>query len=168
MEATVSLHRSPGPARTTISAIAALAGVQRHTVYRHFPAEADLFQACAEHFLASHPPPDPDGWARVQEPEEQMRLGLEQLYSYYGTHEEMIASVLRDSAVVPVGAGFRALQSAAAGALVSARCAGGPSPNFAAAVRLATDFRTWQALRSESNLAPREAAALMCRMLACL
>ena len=32
VEATVALHTSVGPARTTISAVAAKAGVQRHTV----------------------------------------------------------------------------------------------------------------------------------------
>ena len=37
VEATVELHDSVGPARTTISAIAERAGVQRLTVYRHFP-----------------------------------------------------------------------------------------------------------------------------------
>src|SRR3954454_13274217 len=40
-EAAVDLHATVGPARTTISAIAERAGVQRLTVYRHFPEEAD-------------------------------------------------------------------------------------------------------------------------------
>ena len=34
VEAAVELHRTKGPARTTFSDIAALAGVQRHTLYR--------------------------------------------------------------------------------------------------------------------------------------
>ena len=38
-EAAVELHGSLGPARTTISAIAQRADVQRATVYRHFPDE---------------------------------------------------------------------------------------------------------------------------------
>ena len=48
-EAAVSLHGSVGPARTTISAIAERAGVQRATVYRHFPDEESLFAACSGH-----------------------------------------------------------------------------------------------------------------------
>ena len=36
-EAAVELHKSVGPARTTVSAIAEKAGVQRHTYYAHFP-----------------------------------------------------------------------------------------------------------------------------------
>ena len=41
-EAAVELHGSIGPARTTITAVAERAGVQRQTVYRHFPTEDDL------------------------------------------------------------------------------------------------------------------------------
>ena len=39
VEAAVDLHTSVGPARTTISGIAERAGVERHTVYAHFPDE---------------------------------------------------------------------------------------------------------------------------------
>jgi Bacterial regulatory proteins, tetR family len=45
-EVAIELHGTVGPARTTLSAVAKQAGVQRHTVYRHFPTEADLFDAC--------------------------------------------------------------------------------------------------------------------------
>jgi AcrR family transcriptional regulator len=34
-EAAVELHETVGPARTTVSAIAEKAGVQRHTYYAH-------------------------------------------------------------------------------------------------------------------------------------
>ena len=43
--ATYALHREIGPARTTISAIAERACVERLTVYRHFADEASLFAA---------------------------------------------------------------------------------------------------------------------------
>jgi AcrR family transcriptional regulator len=36
-KAAVKLHGTIGPARTTISGVAEEAGVQRATVYRHFP-----------------------------------------------------------------------------------------------------------------------------------
>jgi AcrR family transcriptional regulator len=38
-EATMKLHGTVGPVRTTVTAIAEEAGVQRGTVYRHFPDE---------------------------------------------------------------------------------------------------------------------------------
>ena len=68
-DAAVDLHGSVGPARTTISAVAERAGVQRHTVYRHFPTEDDLFAACSAHYFAAHPWPDPDAWRAIADPE---------------------------------------------------------------------------------------------------
>src|ERR671919_2710297 len=65
VEAMVALHREVGPARTTISAIAERAGVERLTVYRHFPDERSLFEACTGHWRASHPPPDPGPWTQI-------------------------------------------------------------------------------------------------------
>ncbi len=44
VEAAVDLHTSIGPAWTTISGIAERAGVERHTVYAHFPDEMVRFQ----------------------------------------------------------------------------------------------------------------------------
>ena len=46
-EAAIELHGSVGPSRTTLSAVARRAGVERRTLYRHFPSEADLFAACS-------------------------------------------------------------------------------------------------------------------------
>src|SRR5215204_1497465 len=50
VDATVELHRSIGPLRTTISAIAEKAGVERHTYYAHFPELKDLYQACSGYY----------------------------------------------------------------------------------------------------------------------
>jgi len=168
VEATVDLHRAVGPAQTTISAVAERAGVQRHTVYRHFPDEAMLFKACAGHFLATHPPPDTSEWGTVADPIVRLRRGLTELYAYYAANEQMIASILRDSAVMPVGSGFRALHNAAFKALVSTRRSGRRRRGFTAALRLATDFRAWQALGPPAGLSPSETADLMCRLLHCL
>src|SRR3712207_7691871 len=41
VEATVELHRTRGPANTTISEIAQRAGVNRLTVYNHFPDRSE-------------------------------------------------------------------------------------------------------------------------------
>ena len=57
-ESAVALHGTVGPSRTSISAVAAHAGVRRSTVYRHFPDEAALFDACTAHWAAANPPPD--------------------------------------------------------------------------------------------------------------
>jgi len=59
----VGLHGTLGPSRTTFSAVAAHAGVRRSTLYRHFPDEADLFVACAAHWIEANPQPDLTRWA---------------------------------------------------------------------------------------------------------
>ena len=58
-ESAIALHERLGPARTTVSAIAEHAGVRRSTVYRHYPDEEALFDACSSHWRAANPPPDP-------------------------------------------------------------------------------------------------------------
>src|SRR3712207_3871494 len=91
-EATVELHRTVGPAQTTISAIAERAGVQRLTVYRHFPTEEELFAACSAHWLAGSPPPDPAEWAGIADRRERLRSALEAIYAWYRANEGMLAN----------------------------------------------------------------------------
>src|SRR5919106_215329 len=64
-EAAVKLHGTVGPARTTIKGVADEAGVQRATVYRHFPTEESLFEACSSHWRSLNPPPDPAAGERT-------------------------------------------------------------------------------------------------------
>ena len=65
VRAAVDLHGEVGPAHTSIRAIADRAGVQRATVYDHFPDEPSLFEACTSHYFDRHPPPDPRPWREV-------------------------------------------------------------------------------------------------------
>ena len=102
VEATVELHDAFGPARTTISAIAERAGVQRLTVYRHFPDERSLFQACSRHWTSQHPRPDPAGWAAIVDPEVRLRTALTEIYAFFGTTEGMTGNILRDLPDSPV------------------------------------------------------------------
>src|SRR3984893_8137768 len=67
-ESAVALHGTIGPSRTSISAVAAHAGVRRSTVYRHFPDEAALFDACTAHWAAANPPPDLATWSAIRSP----------------------------------------------------------------------------------------------------
>ena len=54
-EAALELHGTVGPSRTTLSAVAKRARVERRTLYRHFPTEADLFVACSTHYFSDKP-----------------------------------------------------------------------------------------------------------------
>ncbi|MBA1148315.1 TetR/AcrR family transcriptional regulator [Ectothiorhodospiraceae bacterium WFHF3C12] len=83
VQATAELHEELGPRNTTVSAIAERAGVQRLTVYRHFPDDETLFAACTSHWLAGHPPPDPADWQAITDPADRTRRALGALYAYY-------------------------------------------------------------------------------------
>lgn len=102
VDATVQLHESLGPGRTTVSAIAQRAGVQRLTVYRHFPDERTLFEACSEHWAARNPVPDPSAWAVLSDPEERLRVALTEIYRFYDRTEGMVGNLLRDLPDSPV------------------------------------------------------------------
>jgi AcrR family transcriptional regulator len=102
LEATVELHQSVGMVRTTISAVAEKAGVQRLTVYRHFPNERALFSACTEYWSAANPPPDPASWTQIAAPQERLRSALAEVYAYHRRTEPMIANVVRDVEVHPL------------------------------------------------------------------
>ena len=97
VEATVELHDALGPARTTISAIAERAGVQRLTVYRHFPDERSLFEACSGHWAAHNPAPDPSTWTAFDDPEERLGIALAEIYAFYRSTEGMTGNLLRDN-----------------------------------------------------------------------
>src|SRR5436853_7904982 len=83
-ESTVALHEELGPARTSISAVAERAGVGRSTVYRHFPDEAALFDACSAHWRAANPAPDPQAWTVIGDPAERVVAALNVLHAFYG------------------------------------------------------------------------------------
>ena len=88
------LHEELGPRATTISAIAEEAGVQRLTVYRHFPDETAVFQACTAHWLGLNPPPDPSGWAAIEDPLERLKAALTAFYRYYAANPADVVGVL--------------------------------------------------------------------------
>lgn len=139
--ATVGLHLEVGPAATSIAEVARRAGVQRRTVYNHFPDDASLFAACSGHWQAQHPAPDPSGWR-------DLRQGLRELYGWYRETESMLAHVLRDAEVLPalravIDPGFGAYLGAARGVLARPY---GRSRRVAAALCAATDFHFWRAL----------------------
>src|SRR3954447_14173700 len=62
VEAAVQLHQTKGPGLTSFSDVARLAGVQRNTLYRHFPDEHSLLLACSGQYGQLNPPPDPTTW----------------------------------------------------------------------------------------------------------
>jgi AcrR family transcriptional regulator len=168
-EATVELHGTVGPARTSVSAVAERAGVRRSTVYRHFADEAALFAACSTHWLAAHPFPELAAWAAIEDHDKRLHEALSELYGYYRVAEPMLANLHRDEDLVPLVkqlfAAFHGYLGAARDTLMRGR--GGRAParrRAAAAIGHALAFTTWSSLSREQGLSDGDAADLMCRL----
>jgi AcrR family transcriptional regulator len=168
-EAAMKLHGTVGPARTTVSAVAAEAGVQRATVYRHFPDEASLFEACSSHYGSLHPPPDPSVWAEIREPRERLRRALTELYGWWEETEDMMSLVLRDAPLVegmaaPVEVG-RAYLDEARQVIMRGRPERGKARKRAsAAIGHTIAFDTWRSLVRGQGLTNAEAVELMAEL----
>jgi AcrR family transcriptional regulator len=167
VEATVELHRTRGPANTTISEVAQRAGVNRLTVYNHFPDLSDLLRACSRSWTERHPAPDPTPWAQISDPQVKLRTALTDLYSFYARTEPMRANVLRDAQTMPKLAAL--LEGSVVPYLEEVRdlladgweVRGKERRRLLATVALALDFHTWRSLERGSGLSREEAVETM-------
>jgi len=163
--ATLELHRTVGPAATEISEVARRAGVQRVTVYNHFPDEGSLLAACSAEWRALHPRPDPAAWRLVPDAGKRLRCGLRQLYGWYRETEPMTANILRDASLVPalspfVERGFGAYLDEVRRVLTEPlRARGRRRERIQAAGRAAVDFHVWRSLSALGDADAAELAA---------
>ncbi len=149
--AAVALHEELGPRATTVSAIAERAGVQRLTVYRHFPDDEAMFAACSSAWAERHPLPDIADVAGSGR--QACRAGLARLYGYYRENAGMLASVTRDAAVTPALAAPLAQGAAEIAVYLEGLIARLSPPLSRAAFARATlvhavRFETWQSLEA--------------------
>ena len=172
VEAAVELHEEIGPARTSISAIAERAGVERLTVYRHFATEGEIYQACSARFNELHPFPDFAAWEAIDDPFARLSLGLTELYRYFADSERMMAAVIRDAPSTPAmhetfaryQQGFRAMFEL----LIAGFAASGiPAERVQLPIRLAVDFRTWQIMVREQGMEFSAAVAYQVGIVRC-
>ncbi len=173
VEAAVELHESVGVAYTTIRAIAERAGVERATVYRHFPDERSLFTACTGHYLAANPPPDPAPLERMADPEQRLKVGLAEIYAYHRRTEEMTDKAQRDlpqfpalaEVLVPYVDHWAWIGDVLAAGWQTRK---GDSKLVRAAIGHAINFKTWRSLAREEELDDAEAVKLMVTMIRCV
>ena len=154
-----------------MSAVAEHAGVRRSTVYRHFPDEAALFDACSAHWAAANPPPDLGAWSAIDDPDERLLLALGELYGFYARAERMLDNLFRDEMTMALVqerfAVFRAYFAAARDTLMAGRrLRGAARRRTAAALGHAIAFSTWKSLVREEQLSEADAAALACALVA--
>jgi AcrR family transcriptional regulator len=163
-EAAIELHGTVGPSRTTLSAVAERAGVERRTLYRHFPNEAELFAACGAHYFTANPWPDLSNWRAIRDPQQRLERALDELYAYYERTEPMFSNVLRDAEVVDFARDAVApldayLEEAAEILSVGRQARGRKRQLLRGALRHALDFSTWRSL-STNGIGRSDAAKL--------
>jgi AcrR family transcriptional regulator len=168
VEAAVDLHATIGPARTSVSAIAERAGVQRHTYYRHFPDERSLGLACSGLYAERNPMPDPEPWRAIADAEKRLRRGLDELYRYYEGNEPMLSNVTRDAQVDALTAELADLRfGPALGAMKTVLANGRRSKRTLALLDVALAFPTWRSLVRENGLSRTEAVKTMVAAVRC-
>lgn len=153
VEAIMQLHGEVGPRHTTVSAIAARAGVERLTVYRHFRDEAAMFAACSHRYMELNPPPDPAAWAGEPDPARRTRRGLADLYAFFGRTSPMFEKTYRDVgefvSLKKIMEQFDAHLRSLADGLAAAWPRGKAVPRRRVVLRHAVKFSTWQSLAAE-------------------
>ena len=167
VEAAVELHSTVGPARTTFSMLAERAGVQRNTLYAHFPDEKSLFMACSGLVEERDPLPDAAPWRGIEDRRERLRIGLTAIYGWYERNADLMGCVMRDAEYYPptqeiaelrfgpfIGAYHEVL-----GAKLSAK--------QRAMLHLSLSYYTWRGLVREAGLKQSAAVNAMVQAIEC-
>lgn len=166
IEAAIDMHATVGPARATVTEIAKKAGVERVTVYRHFPDETSLLGACSAHYRSLNPPPDLESFRSIADPGERLRSALTELYDYYGRVAPMLRNVLRDAEAEPsvweATAPRRRYVADLRDMLARGWSARGRRRRLLlGALTLALDFHTWQRLVGDETVPHEDAVEMM-------
>jgi len=156
VEAAVGLHEELGPANTSIKAIAEKAGVQRLTVYRYFPDDIALFEACTGHWFGLHPPPDFADWQNLTDAAERSHTALLAFYQYYRETETMLSGAYRDYEAVeamqaPMNRFEAYLDQVRDDLLAPWNVKGKRKQQLSVTLRHCLQFTTWQSLKSQNQ-----------------
>jgi AcrR family transcriptional regulator len=167
VDAAVDLHGSVGPALTSLSMIAERAGVQRHTLYAHFPDERSLFLACSGLTLERDPLPDAAAWRMLGDGTERLRVGLRAIYDWYERNADLAACVLRDAEYHPLTKEIAELRYGPFTAAYQEVLGADLGMAQRTVLRLALSFFTWRTLVRESGLELEAAVRAMVQAIAC-
>lgn len=161
VDAAIDLHSTLGPAKTTISMIAEKAGVQRHTLYSHFPDERSMLMACSGHSLELDPLPNDDAWRAITDPSARLRTGLRAIYTWYERNESLIACVQRDAETHDLVREIMALRYGPGIAKWHETLGAGLKAKQHVMLTLALSFHTWRTLSRETGLKTADAVKAM-------
>lgn len=166
-EAAFELHATIGPAQTSISAVAERAGVQRHTVYNHFPDLGALFRACTEHGMRVTQVPEAAPWRAIADPTVRLPEALDELYAYYRANTRLLGNFTRDMALMGEIGGAEAFIDRMT-ELFSALAEGWPDDAATQRLRMAAighamSYEAWRSL-TDKGLSDLEAREFMVRL----
>lgn len=165
VEAAVELHTTVGPARTTVMGIAERAGVQRHTVYAHFPDEVAILRACTAHWFARNPLPDHERWEGIAPFEARVEAAIGDVHDYWERTADDLAPIMADvgrvDAMDEAVSFWRERMAAWVAAVVAGHGLRGRRRTLTeAALHHALALETWRSLTA-SGLSRREAVRLL-------
>jgi AcrR family transcriptional regulator len=163
VEAAVDLHSTVGPALTSLSMVAERAGVQRHTLYAHFPDERSLLLACSGLAMERDPLPAAEPWREIADPYERLRTALSALYAWYERNAGRVACVLRDAEYHPLTKEISAMRMGPFMAAYREVLGEKLSAKQRAVLQLALTFYSWRTLVSQAGLKPAAAGDAMVR-----
>ena len=167
VEAAVDLHSSVGPALTTLSQVAERAGVQRHTLYAHFPDERSLYLACSGLVQERDPLPDAAVWRSIEDWHERLRVGLLAIYGWFERNADLAACVLRDAEYHALTKDIAALRFGPYWAAYQEVLGVALNTRQRAVLRLALSFFTWRTLVREGGLDQKAAVRVMINAIEC-
>lgn len=168
VEAAVELHSSVGPAATTFSMVAERAGVQRHTLYAHFPDERSLFTACSGMVYERDPLPDATPWRDLADRRQRLATGLGAVYDWFERNASLMSCIMRDREHHALVKEINSQRVAPVVATWRETLGEGLDARQRALLHLALSFFTWRSLVREAGLAPAEAVEAMVQAIDCV
>ncbi len=157
VEAAVELHSTVGPNATTISMIAEKAGVQRHTLYAHFPDERSIFQACSGLAHERDPMPTADAWRGVADRTERLIAACTAIYGWYARNARLMSNLMRDVETHPMVQEIQRTQAMPVVKGWHELLGEGLSAQQRALLHIALSFFTWRTLVQNAGVKQADA-----------
>ena len=168
VEAAVDLHSTFGPALTTFTMLAERAGVQRHTLYAHFPDELSLNLACSSLAMEERDRlPNAEPWRVIEDCRERLHAGLTAIYGWYDRNAALAACVLRDVEYHAVTQQIVDLRFGPSMASYREVLGGTLSAKGRAVLLLALSYFTWRTLVRDAGLTTARAVEMMVQAIDC-
>jgi len=166
VDATMQLHQDKGLLATTVSDIAKRAGVGKVTVYRHFPSDTELVEACSGQYFHLNPFPDLESWSSIASARIRIMKALKDTYEFHNKTEPMMSGILSEARNHPVVQPYHDFWAQAVEVLASdLPPAFSNDKTFKARLSLALSFDTWYILTKKQRLSENQALVIMLDLL---